>query len=118
MKKMTTREQLLATAAVIEERGLARRTVENMDGKVCLMGGFNLAVNGHVSLPYDEAEVTAFIEAMGFTYLYQAIAWNDRWWRTQASVIRRLNQAADQLLPEPVTIPQGEPITITRKVRV
>lgn len=102
---MEMNELILQVADVIDQRGLARHKLSEVDGSVCIMGGFYLVTVGttHQSIirafrqiPEHRELRLAFIKALGFTTVGEATHWNDDLNITKDDVIERLRERAGE----------------------
>lgn len=94
------RQTLLNAAGVLRERGLAKFTQEDKEGRVCLHGAISIAAygkpcrHGEIECKASEA-VVSLLRSRGVTYVDSgAAAWNNKPERTIDEVIEVLESAA------------------------
>ena len=100
---------LYDAADIVEQRGLAKRTQQDSEGRVCLHGAISIAVNGRA---FCVTEMDARIGGAVKRYLRQRLGyvptsdssdwgcarWNNAPERTQVEVVAALRETASMLV--------------------
>lgn len=97
-------------AAIINDRGWIRGSLQNADGNVCIMGAMGIAWNGNAisytkSLPNASRTLGVYFhdsvpEHGQVTTFFAAETFNDQVFESKEEVISWLNKAADHLDPK------------------
>lgn len=91
-------EVLRRVRAIQVERGHAKHTLVDDQGRVCLYGALNIAYGSHTFGAYlvDEVAAFEFARDLGFKTVEQAVQWNNASNNTLDYVLARLDAAIAQ----------------------
>lgn len=90
----------LKAADYIEQHGWCQKVLQDMDGKVCLLGALSFGgADGMCSVRLVE-QVGRYLKRKGLTKRGTAVVWNDKPGRTKEEVVAALRGAAMEGLGE------------------
>lgn len=90
----------LKAADYIEQHGWCQQVLQDMDGRVCLLGALSFVASGSLCSVRLVGQVGRYLKRTGLTKRGTAVVWNDKPGRTKEEVVAVLRGAAMEGLGE------------------